>query len=315
MTIPASQHDPLGPTPQCPDDETVAAYLDHRLSDADIDRIEAHMADCDRCVAHLAILAEVSDDIVEAQGAREEGRADKVVSFPPPATPVAPSPVPVRLRRWLAPVAAVLVVGVSAALTWQLVRDAGPGIPELQEAARVAAAESAADSSRSTFGRLSGFPYGAPPAVRRSGTRTTSGEAALPVMEAARQVEAARAGRDDVASLHAYGVALLLAGDVDAAVDRLSRAAVAAPGDARVLNDAATAHLQKAQLTSDAPALAEARRLADAAVQREPALAEGWFNLAQVAVLSGDEALRQRAIERLGALRDTTEWRRELEAP
>jgi hypothetical protein len=32
-------------------------------------------------------------------------------------------------------------------------------------------------------------------------------------------------------------------------------------------------------------------------------------------VLSGDEALRQRAIERLGALRDTTEWRRELEAP
>ena len=111
-------------------------------------------------------------------------------------------------------------------------------------------------------------------------------------------------------------MALLVAGDVDAAIALLDDAAEMRPGDARFLNDAAVGHLQRAWATSDPGSLREARRLAEAAVTLRPDAPDGWFNLLWAARLGGDKVRAQDALEVLLRLEPAgSGWRIEAQAP
>jgi anti-sigma factor RsiW len=57
MTISGVQEWAASFVSACPDDETLAAYLDGRLLRIERWRLEAHLAGCGRCVELLATLA------------------------------------------------------------------------------------------------------------------------------------------------------------------------------------------------------------------------------------------------------------------
>src|SRR5260370_29538592 len=57
----ATAQPPGPPTPECADSETLAAYYDRSVADADRDRLEAHFADCVRCQAQLAAIARADE--------------------------------------------------------------------------------------------------------------------------------------------------------------------------------------------------------------------------------------------------------------
>lgn len=288
----------------CPDDEMLAAYLDGKLSKADVTRLETHMAGCDQCVELLAAIAPGLEMVQHP--APVEVRGPDVVPFPVPAPVVdVESARPRRLTRWLAPIAASLIVVIGGAFVVRFVSDAGPGLEVLR---------SATQEQRRTQGRLTQFAYAPPIPTRRSSTAVdTPPPQAL--LDAAAAVEQARSGRTDAASLHAYGVALLISGEVDAAIDTLLRAVTLSPRDAAVLADASTAWLQKGQATSDAKAFGEARRLAEEAVAIAPQSVAAWFNLGLIGRLHGDPALTARALAQLQALEAGSPWIRELEEP
>ncbi len=289
----------------CPDDETLAAYLDGALPASDVARLEAHMAGCDPCVELLAAIAP-GLAMAHARPAPAEVRGPDVRPFRIPAPVVGVEPArPRRLTRWLAPIAASLLVVIGGMFVARFVRDAGPGLDALR---------SAPQEQRRTQGRLTQFAYAPPLPTRRSSTAV---DAPPPqgLLDAAAAVERARAGRTDAESLHAYGVALLVSGEVDAAIETLSRAVTMAPRDAALLTDAAAAWLQKAHATSDARAFAEARRLAEQAAAIAPQSAEAWFNLGLIGRLQGDQALAARALARVQSLEAGSPWVRELEVP
>ena len=295
---------------RCPDDETLAAYLDGTLDDQERRAVETHAADCETCLGLLAAVAPLLHD--------DEGLGGAVATFPGDA-PAAPVPVATQvpvasspLTGWMLPIAAgaVLLLG-GGALVWQFSRPT-VGLQTLQ-AVHVA--------ERPTVGRLAGFAYAPPPVVTRgsegrvglSASSGDSGDSAISLLDAAAAVITARGTRTDLDSLHAAGVAHLIGGDVAAAIATLDRAVARAPGHAAVLADASAAYLQKGQATSDEAALARARDLARRAVAADPALAAAWFNLAQVERYAGNGAAEQRALATLRALEASSPWVRELE--
>jgi hypothetical protein len=46
---------------RCPEETAIAAYVQSRLSPRDKDRLEAHLADCDFCLSHVASLARAQE--------------------------------------------------------------------------------------------------------------------------------------------------------------------------------------------------------------------------------------------------------------
>lgn len=66
-------------TRRCPDDETVAAYLDRRLSTADAACVVTHMAACGTCVELLAAIAAGLDPI-ETSRSRGAGPCSAVAA-------------------------------------------------------------------------------------------------------------------------------------------------------------------------------------------------------------------------------------------
>ena len=285
----------------CPADEVLAAYLEGGLAPEQRAAIVAHLADCGRCLELVAALAPDLPDVPDVP----EAHAAVATPLPSPTSPTSP-PAPAGQRtpvmRWLALAAALVVVAGAVLLVTQMRRTAEPGLASLQQASAL--------DRRPTFGRLSGFAYAPEPTTYRSGDSRPEAPRAL--LDRAAAVESAHRGRDQAASLHAYGVALLVSGAVDDAVETLTRAVTAAPRDARVLNDAATAYLQKARLTSDDAAFTQARLLAEQAVAVAPDLPEAWFNLATIGASTDDVALHDAAVERLRALEGNTAWLREV---
>jgi tetratricopeptide (TPR) repeat protein len=285
----------------CPGDETLAAYLEGGLAPEERSAIVAHLAECGRC---LELVAALAPDLPDVPDMPEADAAVAARGPSPTSSMSSPAQAPQRthVMRWLALAAALVVAPGAVLIVTQLRRTAEPGLASLQQAPPL--------ERRPTFGRLSGFAYAPAPATYRSGE--TRPEASRALLDRAAAVESAHRGRDQADSLHVYGVAQLVSGAVGDAVETLTRAVNAAPRDARVLNDAATAYLQMARLTSDDAAFTQARRLAERAVAVAPDLPEAWFNLATIGASIGDVELHQTAVARLRALEGSTDWLREV---
>lgn len=291
---------------RCPSDETLAVWFDGKLSAADAEELEAHVAVCSRCAELAAAVAPLLDaaelDVTES-GAVGAGVLDSADPRRPPSARVP------MIRAWrpLVALAASVVVLVGIVAVWQMRR----GDPA-RDVATLAALQG---ERRPTHGRLSGFPWAAPSVTYRSGSAAgdaTRANLLATAADIARKYQAS----DDPREAHALGVALLVAGDVDTAVETLAAAAAARPADAAILNDASVAYLERAWARSDAAALEEARRLAERATRLQPDQGAGWFNLLRVAQLQNDVALEARANDGLARVEPpASPWRVEAPTP
>jgi len=257
------------PVDACPDAEELAGFLDGVLTEKRRAEIAKHVATCADCRTTIEYAAEVEQEL-------------------PPA--VAPAP---RIRQaWLV-AAAVLIAAIAAVVLYRGRADARDPVAPL-----VAAAPS---SARSIEPRLcGGFRWAPLQPVRRSTPQAKTPEELIASGAAAAVLK--EVGDDRSArSLHAAGVAYLVAGDARTAVTLLEDASRAADGNARVWSDLAAAlYMAADEGDDDRVMMPRALAAADHAVRLNPRLDEAYFNRAVI-------------LERLGRAADAAAaWREYL---
>jgi tetratricopeptide (TPR) repeat protein len=278
----------------CIDPEQLAAYLDGGLRRAEIQRVEAHLEDCDDCRAVLAGTVRVVGDLEEI----EEG-----------------AQVAVRRRWWTA----AGLAGVAATLSFVLF---GPAqlFYRLVPASGVGALASAVGAQRPTEGRLAGgFRHGPLVVPRSSGEER--GDASPEVVIAVARIEQALARNRDARTLNAFGAAQLVLGRVERAVAVLEESRSLSPDDWEAWVDLSAAYLEAARrVPAEQASLEESKAVqaATRATQLAPHASEAWFNLALAQQRHGEEEAALRSWrEYLGLERDPgwkEEGRRQLAA-
>jgi len=250
----------------CPDLETLAAYLDGRLTEPERAEIAAHVAGCETCYFVFTEAAQTR--------AADRARAELDANVAPAATPLPAAQTSTRSKiSWSVAaglaVAATLIIAVGTGLVPWGSRE----IPELQ------ALVAAVGDDRPVEARLSGgFAY----APVRSNVRGETGTPSLrpDIRIAAARIEKAVLVRRSPEVLRALGLAYLVVGDVDKAVPVFEEAIDRPTPDARLLSDAAAAYLARAAKAEHPQDLAKALTMADRAVKTAPDLAEALFNKA-----------------------------------
>src|SRR5687767_8241999 len=133
----------------------------------------------------------------------------------------------------------------------------------------------AAGSHSCCEARLVGFPYSAPP-LRSGGSRSSDWR----LLMAVAKVQAEASGSRDPERTHDLGVARLVMGEYDDAVDALEQAVAARPRTARFSSDLAAAYLARAGSTNSAEDFFKALALAERALVSQPDLHEAAYNRA-----------------------------------
>jgi anti-sigma factor RsiW len=240
----------------CPDDETLAAYVDGRLSPQERQELEAHLTSCPDCYELVAEVLQTDD------GFRESAR---LVTGPS------------RFER-RSVFAAASLLAVAASLVMLVLSARSPLTPLV----------SAVGEERLTTARpTGGFKYG-PLRSPVRGSSPDGGQLRLRA-EAARlreQASATGAPRD----LHAWGVAQLIAGDAAGSAATLDSARNASPSVAAYQSDYGAAALTIFQETRQDEDGARALEALTRATSLDPKLAEAWFNKALVLEALGHTA-------------------------
>jgi tetratricopeptide (TPR) repeat protein len=238
------------PLPQCPDDETLAAWVDGRLSKAETAVLIEHASTCEECLPMI-------------DAANETFHAEAVAA-------------PVRMwtgrRRWLLAAAAVLMIALPA--SFLLVRsNRHDPVQEL--------VDGAPRSVRASEARFSGGFAWAPyrGSMRASGTAVDREQMKL-VGAAAEALD--RAEHDPSAGAQrAAGVAMVLIDQAEEGMARLAAETKRSPRDAGAWSDLAAAQYAGA-LAGRTSLYPEALASADRALRIDPSLREGLFNRALV---------------------------------
>jgi hypothetical protein len=270
-----------------PDAETLAAYIDRKLSSEARQTVESHASGCEECREVLGDTAA----LVES----ERGTV--------PAWPLS-------FRRW--PVVTGVAGGLAAAAAVILLVSSGwfGGPTRTAEFAELTAAY-ATEPNRAVEGRLTGgFPYAPAPPVTRGGTGT---ELSPDVRIAVARIESAAADDRSVGALWALGVGHLASRNADAALPLLEEAARVDSGNAELQSDLSAAYLVRGRASGQRADLERALAAADRALTLRADLAEGLFNraLAQEALQRPGAAAAWRAV----AAHDAgTPWAREANA-
>ncbi len=248
-----------GMTVGCIDDDTLAAFVDGRLTPAERAQVEAHVATCDDCYTLLAEVLHTADDL-EAElpdtlNQRVASAAD-VINAPVAAEP------PVRQRKAL--IAAGSFLALAASAIFFLSRPANPLAPLVE----------IVGSERLTIARpTGGFAYGA----IRSPLRAGNAQGRLDVQaEEGRLREKAAAGT--TSDVHAYGVAQLVAGHTAGSILTLEAAAAAAPNVAAYHSDVGAAYLTRLLEQGEARDGAAALASLDRALALDRGSREALFN-------------------------------------
>jgi hypothetical protein len=281
-----------GAFPGCPEPGILAAYVDRRLSRAEVAAVEGHLADCDACRDLLAEAVRALEDIEQDEDVVPSWRRGRAVA--------------------LAGLAAAAVVALAIALPWPAWRDwlgGKPPAPSSATPAPGAAPERrqalivALGAMRLFDARLTGgFQPGPVRGVTRSGS--TGARPGLGLFEdalspgvrvATAEIEAWAAQEPSPEAEALKGVAQLVEGRIDEAIASLEAAAAARCLDARLLNDLAAAYIVRATYFPDRRVqagipLADADRALDAidrALSHDPALVEALFNRALALEVAG----------------------------
>jgi hypothetical protein len=254
-----------------PSDETLAAFIDGRLDAETRAKVIAHMTTCSECYSVFLSATELPSHAA----ARDAWRPR---------------------RAWIAVAASTVAAGIACAFLITPIRDR-----ILHREDGMAALRKAAPLQRTIAGRISGFPYQAPaPVMRGSRSDPLQNPANASLLTAAAGVQRSEAARRTAANLHASGVANLLLGNNEAAIDTLHEALLAETGqrtvpaaitesdDVALLNDLSAALSNRAiDKRRPIPDAVEAVRCADRAwrIDRTPEAA--WNRAVAVEALNG----------------------------
>jgi CHAT domain-containing protein/tetratricopeptide (TPR) repeat protein len=239
---------------RCPDDETIAEYLEGGLTPFHRERLEQHLAACGDCGA---IYASSVAFLAEAEERRRAAR---------------PAPV---LRRTsalrLATAAAVAGFVAGASLLW---------LPREQpEADPRAALVATAPPARPITTRLTGgFRWA--PVVR--GAPATRGAVTPDVVSYVALARTAVVGdaATSPAQIGAAGAGQALLGQLDEAVDSLSRAVAADPGSPELLSDLGAVLVARAERADGGADVAAGLEAIERSLAASPRLPEALFNRA-----------------------------------
>ena len=253
-------------TGDCPDLETLAALIDGRLPSPAAVRVRGHVADCAACFTTVrGTLDVLGREAAATAGGEGPGSA---------GTPGAVRPfrrVSERVLPWTAAVAAALLLFAGLRF-FRAAHDDG-----------VAGLVAAVGERRLVEPRLTGgFRY----APIRSPERGPAGLDRLDpgdwqlVGAAARVREAAERGAAGPDSAHLLGLAHLLVGNRDSAVQTLESAVRSRPDDARALSDLAAAYLVRSDAARSAGDIVRAIDAARHALALDPRCLEARFNFA-----------------------------------
>ena len=246
----------------CPDLETIAAYLDGRLSDRERARVTKHLADCETC--YFVIIEATRVRATDAAVLNEEsGREQRQKS---------------RWRRlWVAKKmmwssAAVLATAASLFIAM------GAGIIPLGgDSSDLRTLVAAVGTDRRFEPRLSGgFAYGP---VRGPVRGSDGGPATPDVRIAVASIEKEAARRRTPGHLHELGIAYLVTGDMPRAIATLEDVANDT-NTAKAASDLAAAYLVRGMRENRPQDLSRALALAGLAVRRDASMREALFNRA-----------------------------------
>lgn len=287
------------PAPPCPDPEALAAWVDQGLGAEERDRVTAHLAACDDCRTLVAHVLETSEAL----------RSPTVARFP---VPQAPRP----RRRSLLVASSVLAAAAAVVLVVRVQPDWVRSLTTGTADSRLADLASAVGDERTVEARLTGgFRHGSLRAPVRSGGSLAPADWTL--YAAAGKIRELAEQQSTAANLHALGVAHLIVGELDAAVQVLEDATTEAPGVARYEADLAAAYIARAKQLDRPDDLPRALGAAERALAVDGALPEARFNraLALEALFLVDQA--RTAWEAYLAVDHTSGWadeaRRRLE--
>jgi hypothetical protein len=254
-----------------PSDETLAAFIDGRLDAETRAKVIAHMTGCSECYSVFLSATELPS----RAAARDSWRPR---------------------RAWIAVATATVAAGVACVFLVTPVRDR-----VLHRENGMEALAKAAPAQRTIAGRISGFPY-QPPAPVMRGTKfdPLQNPENASLLTAAAVVQRSVAARRTAANLHASGVANLLLGKDDVAIDTLHEAlltetgqrtiaaAIAESDDVALLNDLSAALSNRAIAKRRAlPDAVEAVRCADRALRIGRTSEAVWNRAIAVEALNG----------------------------
>lgn len=280
--------------------EMLAAYIDKTLPPEQRAAVEARLAaDPD---SHAVLVESLKTiDALEAVESPTVPEASKA-----PVVPLVPK-AKASPMRWVmaggmlaAAAAIVLAVMQPAYLRRYLSSDVDPRFERLV---------SAVGEERYIEARLTGgFRHGAPkPVTRNQGSPASSN---LSLLAAAGEIQQELARNPGPQANHAWGVAQLLLGQLDGAVQSLTAAAEGS-NDPAVLSDLAAAYVTRATLTDQAGDWPQALTAASRSVDTGTRLTEALFNRALAAEALGLKANAERYWEEFLAAEPDADWRAE----
>lgn len=257
----------------CPDLESIAAYLDNRLDAGARGRIEEHLASCSVCYQTFAESAHV----LASPGPWRPTLADRVRQTAHRAAAFVASGVASAAD---APMRWSLAGAVAAAAVLVFVVGTDRLVPGRRPSADLHALVAAVGTDRTIEGRLTGgFAYGPLRGPVRAG-EAAAVAVAPDVRIAAAHSEKSLAALNTPEALHTLGVASLVVGDLDRAIPMLERSVAQPSPDPQFLTDLAAAYLARAARQNRHQDLDKALAAGDRAVKANPALPEALFNRA-----------------------------------
>jgi CHAT domain-containing protein len=238
------------------DSETLAAYVDGRLTADERAAVEAKLASDDDSYELLVELIRTQDGL--------------------------PAPQVRSGHKWWW--AAGVVAGAAAII---LAVRLGPVPPGGSQDARIGALVAAVNGERYVEPRLTGgFPSGPVRSATR-GASDPSGRGTgdlssqnLALLAAVGEAQKRSLADPSASNLHALGLGLVLLGSLDQAIDTLESATANAPEDSTILSDLAAAYAARAASAQSARDWSNALDRSERALRLNPALVEAAFNRA-----------------------------------
>ncbi len=278
----------------CLDAETLAALVDGRLTAAERERAERHLASCEECHAvFLDVVTTWRDDT--------------------PAVPASATGPAAAQRRPYVMAAGLLAVAAGVVLAIWL-----PGYLAGRHGSRpeLRALVAAAGSTRTLEARLTGgFAWGVLDTSVRGGTRV---EPSADVDAAAAALRQAVERDRSAANLAAFGSSRLVVGRIDEGVAALEEATRAEAGRADYWSDLAAAYLAQSEQPGRESAVKDALDASNTAVALDRSLPEALFNRAVALERLKMNSAAMEAWKAYLASSDSPEWqaegRRRLEA-